>query len=160
MNSPHRRASLYNLEAAPPPKTNHAFVDFEGPLKLSLMPTEILRMIGQCLPPSARAALALTCKGFWNALIVPFTPEKARKLWQAKIVKPRLYKLGLGWPVEPRSDSQGSRRTKLQLCQPERWDFKRLLEKDLLDEWLLCFDCFILHPAHKFVKVEISPLRR
>lgn len=42
-----------------------------------------------------------------------------------------------------------------QLFQPERWEFLRLLERDISDKWLLCFDCFILHPRHAFVKPKI-----
>ena len=44
-----------------------------------------------------------------------------------------------------------------QLFQPERWKFLRLLEKDISDKWLLCFDCFILHPRHVFVNPK-TPL--
>ena len=44
-----------------------------------------------------------------------------------------------------------------QLFQPQRWEFLRLLEKDISDKWLLCFDCFILHPCHVFVKPK-TPL--
>lgn len=41
-----------------------------------------------------------------------------------------------------------------QLYQADRWELLRLLEKDLSGAWLLCFDCFILHPAHVFVKPQ------
>ena len=43
-----------------------------------------------------------------------------------------------------------------QLFQPERWEFLRLLEKDISDKWLLCFDCFILHPRHSFAKPKTT----
>ena len=46
-----------------------------------------------------------------------------------------------------------------QLFQPGRWEFFRLLERDLGDKWLLCFDCFMLHPRHAFLKTE-TPLVR
>jgi len=45
----------------------------------------------------------------------------------------------------------------LQIFQPERWEFLRLLERDVSDKWLLCFDCFILHPRHVFVNPK-TPL--
>ena len=41
-----------------------------------------------------------------------------------------------------------------KLFQPGRWDLLRLLERDLGDKWLLCFDCFMLHPRHACVKPE------
>jgi len=46
----------------------------EKPKNLSLMPAEILLMIASELPPSARALLALACKGFFDIL----TPLAAR----------------------------------------------------------------------------------
>ena len=44
-----------------------------------------------------------------------------------------------------------------QLFQLGRWEFLRLLERDIGDRWLLCFDCFMLHPRHVFVKPK-TPL--
>lgn len=100
-------------------------------------------MIAWNLPPSSRASLALTCKRFWYGT--------TRRLSTTR------ESLGLGIPSELPSNFQESTMSDPQIFQPERWEFFRLLERDISDKWLLCFDCFILHPRHAFVKPK-TPL--
>ncbi len=45
-----------------------------------------------------------------------------------------------------------------QLFQPERWEFFRLLERDISGRWLICFDCFQFHPVHWFVEPKTTPV--
>ena len=99
------------------------------------MPPEIIQMIGSELPPSARASFALTCKGFLNTLL-PLD--------------------GLALPREQPPNFQDVCMNVPQLYQPERWAFLRLLEVDLSHQWLICFDCFSLHPSRVFRKTHQS----
>ena len=117
------------------------------PLGISLMPVEIILIIAQYLPPSSRALFALTCKRFWDAM-----PQRA--IWPLHDPRERL-----GMPKELPYDFQESTMSDPQVFQPGRWEFFRLLERDIGDEWLLCFDCFLLHPRHAFVNSE-TPLVR
>ena len=115
------------------------------PLSISLMPIEIILIIARDLPPSSRASLALTCKGFWNAM-------PRRPIWPLQ--DPREC---LGIRKELPLNFQESAMSDPKLFQPGRWELLRLLERDLGDKWLLCFDCFMLHPRHACVKPE-TPL--
>lgn len=119
-----------------------------GPLTISLMPLELILMIACKLPPSSRATLALTCKRFWNAI--------PRRVSTASLSFDDPERLCLGIPREMPSNFQDPPMSDPQLFQPERWKFLRLLERDISDQWLLCFDCFILHPRHAFVKPKTS----
>ena len=107
----------------------------DGRQSLSLMPPEMIRMIASNLPPSARASLALTCKGFLDTLL-PLD--------------------GLALPREQPPNFQDVCMSLPQLYQLERWAFLRLLEVDLSQKWLLCFDCFSLHPSRVFRKTHQS----
>lgn len=117
------------------------------PLAISLMPMELVSMIACNLPPSSRAPLALTCKRFWNGI--------PRRMSTAPLSLDDPERLCLGIPRELPANFQESTMSDPQLFQPERWEFLRLLERDISDKWLLCFDCFILHPRHAFVKPKI-----
>jgi len=107
-------------------------------------------MIACNLPPSSRALLALTCKRFWNAI--------PRRMSTAPFSFGNPESLCLGIPRELPSNFHESAMSDLQIFQPERWEFLRLLERDIYDKWLLCFDCFILHPCHVFVNPKIPLL--
>lgn len=133
--SSQHRDFIHSPEVGPPQKCLHTSSDNGRPLNLSLMPREILLAIASELSPSARGLLAFTCKSFARTL-VPL--------------------VGLKKPAEQPSNFQESRMSEPQLYQPERWEFLRLIEKDLSGRWLLCFDCFILHPDHMFAKRETS----
>ena len=115
------------------------------PLGISLMPIEIILIIARNLPPSSRAPFALTCTRFWDAM-----PRRA--IWPLDEPRERL-----GMLKELPSNFQESTMSDPQLFQPGRWEFLRLLERDIGDKWLLCFDCFMLHPRHAFSKPE-TPL--
>ena len=117
------------------------------PLTISVMPIEIILLIAWNLPPCSRASFALTCKGFWNAM--PRHP-----IWPLQ--DPREC---LGMPRELPLNFQESAMSDPQLFQPGRWELFRLLERDIGDRWLLCFDCFMFHPRHAFPKSE-TPLVR
>ena len=99
------------------------------------MPAEILLSIASNPSPSSRDVLSLTCKRFMNTL----SPL-----------------VGLQVPAEQPPNFQKPSMSGPQDYQFERWDFLRLLEKDLFDRWLTCYDCFTLHPAHVFEKPEGS----
>ena len=118
------------------------------PLAISLMPMEILIMIAWNLPPSSRALFALTCKRFWKGTTRRISCEETDDSTEC---------LGLGIPRELPPNFQGSTMSDPQLFQPERWELLRLLERDISDTWLLCFDCFKLHPRHVFGKPK-TPL--
>lgn len=114
------------------------------PLAISFMPMELVSMIACNLPPSSRASFALTCKRFWNGI--------PRRMSTTTLSFDDPEHLCLGIPRELPSNFQESKMSDPQLFQPGRWDFLRLLERDISDKWLLCFDCFILHPRHAFAK--------
>ena len=116
--------------------------DNERPLTISLMPSEIIVMIACNLTPCSRAPLALTCKRFWNEI-----PRKIPRSTQLD---------GLGIPRELPSNFKEPTMSDPRLSQPERWQFLRLLERDNSDRWLLCFDCFILHPRYTFIKPKTT----
>ncbi len=130
--------------------TNHSTMSSSngGPLTISLMPMELILMIACNLPPSSHALLALTCKRFWDAM--------PRRLPTASLPVNDPERLGLGIPREMPSNFRESTMSDPQLFQPERWELLRLLERDISDKWLLCFDCFILHPCHAFAKPKTS----
>ena len=117
-------------------------------LALPLMPTELLLMIAWNLPPSSRALFALTCKRLRDAMIRCVSCESRHH---------RTELLGFGIPRELPSNFQEPTMSDPWLFQPERWELLRLLERDLSDTWLLCFDCFKLHPRHAFLKTK-TPL--
>ena len=112
------------------------------PLAISLMPMEVILMISCNLPTNSRALLSLTCKRFWD--VIPRHTSKTEHLY-------------LSFPGELPPNFQESTMSDPQLFRPERYEFLRLLERDISNKWLLCFDCFILHPTHLFVKPK-TPL--
>lgn len=139
---------LSDLETDRSPGKTITSSEMGRPLGLSLMPTEMLLMIASKLPPSARALLALTSKGFWYTLIRPAST--------APKVSNKQPGLGLRMCAELPSNFQEPRMSEPQHFNFERWELLRLLEKDVCKKWLFCFDCFILHPAHAFVKSQTS----
>lgn len=116
------------------------------PLVLSLMPMELILMIAWNLPPGSRAPFALTCKRFRNAMMRPVSSVSTGPPYD------HTERLGLGIPTEMPPNFHESTMSDPKLFQPGRWGFLRLLESDISDTWLLCFDCFMLHPRHAFVK--------
>lgn len=137
---------LGDPEAGPPQKTAFTPPANERPLNLSMMPPEIILMITLELLPSAQALFAHTCRDFLR-ILAPLS---------ARIAKADPKALQLRMPREQPSNFQESEMSEPQLYQSERWELLRLWEKDISDRWLLCFDCFILHPVHMFVKPERS----
>ncbi len=112
-------------------------------VKLSFLPMEILIMISSSLPPSSRALFALMCKRLYFGLTTISLIPRARVLsdtgWCGLKISKELPSNFTTWAMsEPRR------------FQPERWELLRLLEKDISDRWLLCYDCFILHPTQAF----------
>lgn len=123
------------------------------PLGISLMPTELIFMITSNLPPSSRALFALTCKRFWYATICRVSVGLAVS---GASTHDQIEVLGLGIPRELPSNFQEPTMSDPQLFQPERWELLRLLERDISGTWLLCFDCFKLHPRHAFPKPKTA----
>ena len=137
MSSPLEGAVCSQNPDVTPSQLNHTeFIDNAKILQLASLPTEILLMIASYLPLSNHTLLGLTCKRFRRALRY-FThimhKEQPLNFQQAEMSEPKKY-------------------------HPLRWEFLRLLEKDLFGQWLICHDCFILHPAHMFAKPEVSPV--
>ena len=121
----------------------------EDPLTLPLMPVEILLIIASNLPPSSRAPFALTCKRFWRGFRSPVSTT-------GSTTHDRTERLGLGIPREMPGNFHELTMSDPQLFSPERWEFLRLLEKDISDTWLRCSDCFVLHPCHAFVRPKMA----
>ena len=121
------------------------------PLALSLMPMELILMIAWNLPPGSRAPFALTCKRFRNAMMRRLSCDSTGPHYDLR------ERLGLGISAEMPPNFQELTMSDPRFFQPERWEFLRLLERDISDSWLLCFDCFMLHPRHAFVKPK-TPL--
>lgn len=108
----------------------------------SIIPTELLLVIVSHLSPSSRALLALTCKRLWNDLLHLVVNQSSSSgdidcpgLEMPRQTPPNLYARAMR---EPRN------------FQFERFEFLRLLEDDVFDKWVLCHDCFRLHPPHAF----------
>ena len=132
------------------------------PLALSLMPTELILMIAWNLPPSSRALFALTCKRFWYAMTRRVSCElgvldvSGASGVSGASTRDQTELLGLGIPRELPFNFQDLLMSDPQLFQPERWELLRLLERDISDTWLLCFDCFKLHPRYAFLKSKTA----
>lgn len=109
-------------------------------------------MVAWNLPPSSRASFALTCKRFWYALTRRVPGRLAVSGLSGVSTRDQTELLGLGIPRELPSNFRQPTMSDPQLFQPERWEFLQLLERDISDTWLLCFDCFKLHPRHAFRK--------
>ncbi|KAI4217786.1 MAG: hypothetical protein LQ349_009028, partial [Xanthoria aureola] len=105
------------------------------------LPTEILQLIASGLPLASRASFALSCK---TLLAVERDP---RLLFQAFL-----------FPAQQPRDFWTRRMSKPCVYQPTRWEFLRLLERDRWgdSDWLLCSECFTLHPKRMFAPYRKS----
>lgn len=103
---------------------------------LVTLPTELLLLIAMELPIPSQASLALTCRRLFG-IVSEFNPFAAIAL-----------------PAEQPLDFQSPRMSKAQIYQPARWEFLRSSERDLNGKWLLCSECFILHPRWMFSEYE------
>ena len=105
---------------------------------LMALPPELLLLITTELSDVSRASLALACRGLLSF-----------------ISDPSLFK-GLGLPPEQPPEFQSPRMSKTRVYQPARWEFLRLLERDLNSKWYLCSECFTLHPRKMFAQYKNS----
>ena len=113
------------------------FIHKEASTLLAL-PTEILQLIASELPPASRASFSLTCKTLRSI-------ERNTNLFQAFML-----------PSEQPHDFQTPQMSKPSVYQPARWEFLRFLERDLAGKWLLCSECFTLHPKSMFAEFQKS----
>ena len=113
------------------------FIHKEASTLLAL-PTEILQLIASELPPASRASFSLTCKTLQSI-------ERNTNIFQAFI-----------FPSEQPHDFQTLQMSKPSVYQPARWEFLRFLERDLAGKWLLCSECFTLHPKSMFAEFQKS----
>lgn len=105
---------------------------------LLALPTEIIQLITSELPAASRASFSLTCKSL-------LALERDTKPFQA-----------FTFPSEQPHDFHSTRMNKASNYQPARWDFLCFLERDLNGEWLLCSECFTLHPRRMFAEYRRS----
>lgn len=103
------------------------------------MPAELLLLIDLELPAASQASLSLTCKALYSLYTAKSTPFTGVKL-----------------PVEQPEGFTSNQMSRPEFYQPERWQFLLFLQADLKEQWLLCSECFTLHPKHMFLAYERS----
>ncbi len=109
----------------------------EGPpFPILQLPGELILIIASELPICSQAALSLTCRALW--LVLPIQFRKLRM------------------PAEQPLNLRDPTMSKPQFYQPDRWDFLRLLERDMLKHWYLCSECIMLHPLQPSVGYKNS----
>ncbi|KAI4106857.1 MAG: hypothetical protein LQ339_002829 [Xanthoria mediterranea] len=70
---------------------------------------------------------------------------------------PRLLFQAFLFPAQQPHDFWTRRMSKPGVYQPTRWEFLRLLERDRWGgDWLLCSECFTLHPKRMFAPYQES----
>ena len=105
------------------------------------MPTEIILMIASHLCPCSRTCLGLVCKRFYDEWKFTVLSDKS---------KSRKIRNEINLPREIPSYFRSKWMSEPWTFHPERWELFWLLQRDISDKWLLCHDCFILHPISAF----------
>ena len=106
-------------------------------------------MIASHLSASSRAVLALVCKRFyceWKYSVL----SNRDKRWEAREA--------IRLPMETPDKYQIPSMSKASEFRPQRWRLLQLLERDVSEKWLLCHDCFILHPVEAFDLPKKTPI--
>lgn len=112
------------------------------------LPLEVLSLVASFLPPGQQAVFALVSRRFTVA-------------WRGGLLGDEADRQAVKLPKEVERGTISSHQNELSVYQKERWMLLLFLEKDIADKWLLCDDCFILHPvqALQLAEKELPPIQ-
>lgn len=108
----------------------------KSPPPINHLPVELILLISSHLPSYSMASLALSSKQLFLSL-------------------DQTWKQDLNLPAEQPPNFEDSSMSEPAEYQFSRWTFLTMLEKDLAGRWMLCSQCFKLHPSSQFPEAQL-----